>query len=330
MKNKTIKILITLMIFSVISLNGCSKGKNNGEKVTIVLDWTPNTNHTGLFVAAEKGFFEQEGISVQIVQPSEDGAPLMVASGMADIGIDCQDTLAPAWDNENPLPVTAVAALLQHNTSGIISLKEKSIDRPSSLEGKKYSTWNNPVELQMMKYIVEKDGGDFNKVNLIPSTVYDVITALKSGDTDSVWIFYAWDGIATEKNNISTNFLRFSELNKVFDYYTPILIANNDFMSQKSETLKKALKAIKRGYEYSMEHPEEATKILLKAAPELDSEMVMKSQIWINRQYKSDSSQWGTINPQRWNDFYNWLYENSLTKSPLSEKNLFTNEYLDK
>lgn len=329
MKNKTVKILFLLLISTIFILSGCSAKNNQGEKVTIVLDWTPNTNHTGLFVAQEKGFFEEEGFSVEIIQPSEDGTPLMVASGMADIGIDCQDTLAPAWDNENPLPVTAVAALLQHNTSGIISLKEKNIDTPSALEGKTYSTWNNPVELQMMKYIVQNDGGDFNKVNLIPSTVYDVITALQSNDTDSVWIYYAWDGIATEKNNIPTNFLNFAELNPVFDYYTPLFIANNDFMNKKGDSLKKVLKAIKKGYEYSIENPDEAEEILMKAAPELDREMVKKSQIWINNQYKGDVPQWGYLNPKRWNDFYDWLYQNNLTKNNLSQKALFTNDYLD-
>src|SRR5574344_75320 len=330
-KNSGIKLaFVFAVVCTAICFSSCAKKSATAEKVTLVLDWTPNTNHTGLYVAQEKGYFAEEGLDVEIIQPSEDGAPMMVASGKAQVGIDCQDTLSPAWNKDDALPVTAVAALLQHNTSGIISLKEKGIDRPASLCGKKYSTWDNPVELAIMKNIVEADGGDFSKVNLIPSTVYDVITALQSGDTDSVWIFYAWDGIATEKNNIATNFLDFAKINPVFDYYTPMFIANNDFIKNKPETLKKLLNAIKKGYEYTIANTDEAADILCKAAPELDSVMVHKSQAWINTQYKSEVAQWGYIDSKRCNAFYDWLYENKLCSTKLSEKTLFTNDFLSK
>lgn len=330
-KNSVLKLaFVFAVVCAALCFSSCAKKSAATEKVTLVLDWTPNTNHTGLYVAEEKGYFTEEGLEVEIIQPSEDGAPMMVASGKAQVGIDCQDTLAPAWDKDDALPVTAVAALLQHNTSGIISLKEKGIEKPADLCGKIYSTWNNPVELAIIKNIVEQDGGDYSKVNLIPSTVYDVITALQSGDTDSVWIFYAWDGIATEKNNIATNFLDFAKINPVFDYYTPIFIANNDFIKNKPETLKKLLKAIKKGYEYSIANTDEAADILCKAAPELDSEMVHKSQAWINEQYKSEVDQWGYIDAERWNAFYKWLYKNKLCSTPLADKNLFTNDFLSK
>ena len=95
--------------------------KKELEKITFVLDWTPNTNHTGLYVAEEKGYFEDAGVDVEIVQPPEDGASALVASGKAQFGIDFQDSIAPAFASDDPLPVTAVATLIQHNTSGIIS-----------------------------------------------------------------------------------------------------------------------------------------------------------------------------------------------------------------
>lgn len=95
------------------------------EKVTLVLDWTPNTNHTGFYVAQEKGYFKDAGLEVEIVQPPEDGASALVASGKAQFGIDFQDSIAPAFAGEDPLPVTAVAALIQHNTSGVISRKRR-------------------------------------------------------------------------------------------------------------------------------------------------------------------------------------------------------------
>ena len=101
--------------------------KEETEKLTFVLDWTPNTNHTGLYVAQSLGYFEDQGLEVEIVQPPEDGANTLVASGKAQFGVSFQDSMAPGVAGDNALPVTAVAALIQHNTSGIISLKEKGI-----------------------------------------------------------------------------------------------------------------------------------------------------------------------------------------------------------
>ena len=123
MKKRVLAML--LAVAAVCSLTACGNSerkKDQGEKeltkITFVLDWTPNTNHTGLYVAEEKGYFEDAGLDVEIVQPPEDGASALVASGKAQFGIDFQDSIAPAFASDSPLPVTAVATLIQHNTSG--------------------------------------------------------------------------------------------------------------------------------------------------------------------------------------------------------------------
>ena len=137
-------ISVFVAVVTALSFTGCGQTatseNKNLEKVTVVLDWTPNTNHTGLYVAKEKGYFEDAGLDVEIQQPPEDGATLMVSSGKAQFGIDFQEYLAPAFKPGEEMNVSAVAAIIQHNTSGLISLKEKGIDSPKKLEGKTYST----------------------------------------------------------------------------------------------------------------------------------------------------------------------------------------------
>lgn len=328
MFKKIVAAILSLTL--LVSFAACSSGKSGegkAEKITFVLDWTPNTNHTGVYVAQKLGYFEEAGIEINIVQPPEDGATSLVASGNAQFGVDFQDSIAPAFGTEEPLPVTAVAAILQHNTSGIISLKGNGIDRPKGLEGKTYATWNAPIEKAMLQNVVEGDGGDFSKVNLRPSTVNDVIAGLQT-DVDAVWIYYAWDGIATEVKGVETDYFSFRDLNPVFDYYTPILVANNSFLSEKPETAKKFLKAVQQGYEYAISHPEEAADILLEAAPELDRDITVASQKWIADQYKAEAEQWGIIDPSRWNAFYNWLNENGLVEQVIPENFGFTNDYL--
>lgn len=315
-----------------LSLAGCtgsnpSSTADGSKKITMVLDWTPNTNHTGLFVAQELGYYKEAGLEVEIVQPPEGGVTPIVASGKAQFGINAQDTLAPALVGENAMPITAVATLIQHNTSGILSLKGNGMDTPKGMEGKRYATWENPVEQAIVRSIVEADGGKFENITMIPSSPVDIITALQT-DVDAIWIFYAWDGIATEVKGLETDYLDLGKLDPVFDYYTPILFANNDFLQEDPEAAKAFLAATARGYEYAIEDPEAAAEILLKAAPELDRDIVMASQKWLSTQYKAEVEQWGYIDPARWNGFYAWLNEKNLIEGGIEPNTGFSNDYL--
>lgn len=307
---------------------GNDTGTGQPQKLTFVLDWTPNTNHTGLYVALSKGYFKEEGLEVEIVQPPEDGAEVLVASGKAQFGMSFQDTMAPALSGENPLPITAIAAVIQHNTSGIISRKGEGLDTPKGLEGKKYATWNAPVEKAVIQNVVEGDGGDFSKVQLIPSTVTDEVSALKTKSVDAIWIFYAWAGVKTELEGLETDYFAFGDLNPVFDYYTPVIIGGNDFIEKNPETVRSFLRAVSKGYEDAKRDPEEAAEILLKAAPELDQELVMASQKYLADKYQEGVDIWGYMDPERWNRFYGWLNENNLVSSEIPENTGFTNNYL--
>lgn len=298
------------------------------EKITFVLDWTPNTNHTGLYAAQSLGYFEQQGLEVEIVQPPEDGADALVASGKAQFGVSFQDIMAPGVAGENALPTTAVAALIQHNTSGIVSRKGEGMDTPKGMEGKKYATWDSPVEKATIQNVIEEDGGDYSKVEMIPSTVTDEVSALQSKSVDAIWIFYAWAGVKMEVEGLETDYFAFKDINPVFDYYTPVIIANQEFLETEPETARKFLSALKDGYEYAIENPEEAAKLLCEAAPELDEELVVESQKYLADQYKAEVEQWGYIDPERWNAFYRWLNENKLVENEIPENAGFSNDYL--
>ena len=265
---------------------------------------------------------------MEIVQPPEGGADALVASGRAQFGVSFQDSMAPGVAGDNALPTTAVAALIQHNTSGIISRKGEGMDTPKGMEGKKYATWDGPIEVAMIQNVVEQDGGDFSKVEMIPSTVTDEVSALESGSVDAIWIFYAWAGVKFELTGAETDYFAFKDINPVFDYYTPVVIANNEFLEEEPETAKKFLTALRDGYEYAIENPEEAADILCEAAPELDPELVLASQEYLKDQYKAEVSQWGYIDPERWNAFYQWLNENGLTEAEIPENAGFSNDYL--
>ncbi len=330
---KIISALLSVTILFVFAACGTQK-QNEGEphEITVCLDWTPNTNHTGFFVADKLGYYEEAGIKVRIVQPPEDGSELMTASGQAQFGISFQDSLAPLFASEEPMAITAVSAIIQHNTSGIISRKGEGMDTPEGLEGKRYSTWNGPVELAIIRSVMENDGGDFSKLELIPNVVTNEAEALRNKDTDAIWIFYAWAGVACEVAELEFDYFDFIDVNPVFDYYTPVIIANNDYLSENPETAKAFLAATKKGYEYAIENPEEAAKILIEgdtAGSLKDSlELVTESQKWISEQYKADAELWGVFDADRWNNFYDWLWEEGLIEKEIPENTGFTNDFI--
>ncbi len=325
MKRKLYTVVLLLLL--VLTFAACGK-KEEKQKITFVLDWTPNTNHTGLYVAQEKGYFEEVGLEVEIQQPPEDGADVLIASGKADFGVSFQDTMAAALVGDDALPITAVAAVIQHNTSGIISRAGEGMDKPKGMEGHSYATWNSPIELATLEQVVKADGGDFSKVELIPSTVTDEVTALKSKSVDSIWIFYAWAGVKTELEGLETDYFEFADIDPVFDYYTPVIIANNKFLKENPETAKAFLKALSKGYEFAIENPEEAADILCKAAPELDKELVLASQKYLADRYQAEAKCWGYIDADRWNNFYKWINDNKLVEGELPLNIAFTNDYL--
>ncbi len=331
--NIRFKKSMCLMLILALGMNviGCGSSKSDKssdqlEEITIVLDWTPNTNHTGLYVAQDLGYFKEVGLKVNIIQPPEDGAAVLVASGQAEFGIDFQDYMAPALIGEDALPITAVAALIQHNTSGIISLKEKGITSPKGMEGQKYATWDLPIEKAMIEYLVNKDGGDYNKVELVPNAT-DVATALTT-NVDCVWVYYAWDGIATKIKGLDTNYFAFKDFGEEFDYYNPVIISNNDYLKNHSDQAKKFLKAVEKGYQYAIEQPEKAAGILCKAAPEVDKTLALESQKWLANQYQADAKHWGEFDAKRWDGFYQWLFKKDLITEEIKPGTGFTNDFL--
>ena len=183
----------------------------------------------------------------------------------------------------------------------------------------------------MLENVVNGDGGDFSQVTLIPNDITDEPAALAANQTDAIWVFQGWGGINAEVEGVDCDYFAFSDINPVFDYYTPVIIANNDYLESNPDQAKAFMEATAKGYEYAAENPDEAAQILidgdntgsLKDAEEL----VKKSQEFLSAKYIDDADSWGVIDPERWNAFYKWLYENQLCDKDLTGIG-FSNDYL--
>ena len=286
---------------------GSSTTDSGLKKVTFALDWTPNTNHTGVYVASARGYYKDAGLEVEIVQAPENGADALVATGEAGFGVSFQDTMATYVSSDSPLPVSAVAAIIQHNTSGIISRKEKGITSPAGMMDHTYATWEMPIEQGVIQRCVEADGGDFSRVQMVPSTVTDEVTALQTDQVDSIWIYWAWAGVKCDLAGLDTNYFAFADIDQVFDFYTPVIIANNDLIDSDPDTVQAFVDATRRGYEDAISDPDGAAEVLLEGAPELDRELVVASQEYLADQYQADAEQWGKIDQSRWDAFFGWV-----------------------
>ena len=152
---------------------------------------------------------------------------------------------------------------------------------------------------------------------MIPSTVADEVSALKTDQVDCIWIFWAWAGEKCELAGLATNYFMFKDFDATFDYYTPVIIANNDLIKNDPDTVQAFMGATRKGSEYCVEHRDDAAKILVDEVPELDLELVRASQEYLADQHTADADAWGRIDPDRWDAFYALISENGISEEQI-------------
>jgi len=295
------------------------------KEVTLVLDWTPNTNHTGLYVARDMGLWEKHGLKVELILPPEAGASALVANGKAEFGVGAQESMILA--REQGLPLVSIAPIIQHNTSGFASPVDKNIKEPKDFEGKAYGGWGSPAERAVIESIMNVQEADVNKVNFVNAGSADFFTATKKG-IDFEWIFYAWTGIEAELRGEPVNMVYLTDYSKQLDYYTPLLLTNEKLIQDDPELVRAFLAGASEGYRYAIDNPDAAADILIKAVPEINADLVKASQKWLSPKYQDDAPRWGEQKREVWSGYGDWMLENGLMKKELNYDELFTTEFL--
>lgn len=309
------------------------------DKVRFAMDWTPNTNHTGIYVAQQKGWYEQNGIDLQILPYSDANTPdTLVATGQADFGVSFEESVTT--DRVSNLPVKSVAAILQTNTSGLATLKSSGLDRPAKLEGKRYAGFGSPYEEPVIRTVLKKDGaatGDFKNI----TTNVSGYQALVAGQADFLWIYEGWEGIQAKLDKVDLNFFLLKDYG-VPDYYTPVIIAGESYLKEHGDVARRFLAATARGYEFSAANPKEAADLLVKGAPPgtfADPSLPEQSQEFLAPYYKGSQPGWGLQTLDYWTNYPKFIASTGLLKTPdgkvvkpedIDYSSLFTNDYLPK
>lgn len=313
------KLLLILILTFIIGL----KAKTN-----IILDWFPNTNHTGIYVAKELGFYDEQNLDINIRQSTYGGSPDIVGFGSAEFGISYQEQVTYARTSPSPIPIVAVATIIKENSSGFVSLSEKNIVSPKDFEGKKYGGWGAPMEKAVITSMMIATKADPKKVSFINIGSSNIFEATKSG-IDFTWIFYGWDGIEAKNKNIPINFLLLQDYVKELNSYTPVIITSEKMIKNNPQMVRKFLKATKKGYIYAIKNPKKSAEILLKYAPELDRDLVINSQKYLSKIYTDNPQKWGKMEKNIWQNYGEWMFKNGLIEKKLETDKAFTNRFLE-
>ena len=278
---KTKRILALLLAF-VLALTGCAAGSgdeseskaanevknSDGEdqkelkELDVVLDWYPNALHAFLYVAIEKGYYEEEGLKINIRFPSNaNDAMSLVAAGQADIGLYYQQDVIQARANQ-AVPVKSIGAVVQGPLNIILSLKEKGIESPEDLVGKTIGYSGTELSEALIRSIMQEAGADYSDVTMI-DVGFDLMSSMTTGNVDAtIGCLLNHEVPQMEEEGFEVNWFELDDYG-VPTYYEGIFLASDEAIANDSETLSAFLRASKRGFEDMKADPNGALETLL-------------------------------------------------------------------
>ncbi|MBR7887420.1 ABC transporter substrate-binding protein [Marinomonas sp. A79] len=227
--------------------------------VSVALDWTPNTNHVGLYVAQSKGWFEEAGLDVDILPYTDTSSGTLVAAGIADFGV--LSAIGFYSQRATGANSTAVMAIVQHETGRLVFNGEREdIQRPADLNGKIYAGFGSAWENGLISTMIKNDGGkgEFDTVTL-GTSAYE---ALANGRVDFTLEVNTWEGVNSMLLNRPRRAFTYADYG-VPDQHTTFLGGNSTWLKNNPETARAFVQAAQRGYAFAANQPKEAAQILI-------------------------------------------------------------------
>ena len=342
MQHRIIRTSFALVGMGALALAGCSStstpssSPSSSEKVTFALDWAPNTNHTGIYVAEELGYFDEAGIDVEILPYASTPVAQLVSAGEADFGVVGQSDLQTA--RAAGLDVVSVYSIVQSDTGRLVYL-DGAFDSPADLDGKVFGGFGVPLYTAFMQSTIQGAGGkgDFDEV-MLDTGAYE---ALKNGSIDFTSSVMTWEDVEAEIEGHPYASFRYQ------DYGVPeqqaIGIASSDaFIEAHPDEAEAFVKAVQKGFQYAIDNPSEAADLLIKANEDTlgtATELVHKSAELMATDgfYFTDGVPLGAAIPEYWADFGDYIMEhgflvdasgNEITEAP-DWTEYYTNEFVE-
>ena len=323
---ESIKSMMALFVLTVLTAISCGQGQGEIESVKLALDWYPNANHIGLFIAQEKGYFEEEKLEVEIYTPSDPSTVLQtVASGSDSFGINYQpDVLIARGEG---VPVVSILGMVQHPLNSMMTLKNSPFDTPGSLKGKKVGYPGIPWNGNALSTMLKSDGlsgvEDVELVNvgweLGSSLIAEKVNAI-------IGAYFTHESIALENQGHPVNVLRMEKWG-VPDYYELVMVTIEEYLKSKPKVVEKFVRAVSRGYMDAIKDPAAGMEILKKHEPEIDVEVDGPGSLLLQALWQDKNEKFGRQTDQKWVEFADWMKNKGVIPESLNVQNAYTDKY---
>jgi ABC-type nitrate/sulfonate/bicarbonate transport system substrate-binding protein len=329
---------IGLAFGGVLAAAGCasssaaSAGGSGGTQVTVALDWTPDTNHTGVYVAQQLGYYTKRGIDLKIIPYASTAPETLINRGTADFGFSYQ--AGTAYAQAAGEDVVGVFAQYQRGLYVIAyAADNKAIKTPRDFDGLTYAGFGTPDEKPELEYIIKKAGGTGTFKDVTLNT--DAYDAVYNGQAQFTIAQISWECI--EGGLIGKPLKWFEPTAYGFpDSYSTLISSSRKFLTKNPALARNFLAATAEGYEYAARDPHAAGALLIQANPGVfsqtalvyDSEALLRSEGYMNPT--------GTQSAGKWQAYGDFLYDNGLLTNSSGNKlssepdwsAYYTNEYL--
>jgi len=285
------------------------------ETVSVALDWYPNANHAGLYLALERGYYTQEGLAADFYTPSDPTTVLQtVGAGRDDFGISYQTDVLLA--RAAGVPVVSVLALVQTPLQGIMVLADSGITRPGDLVGKAVGYPGIPSQEAFLATMLEDDGATMDDVDLI-NIDFNLVPGLVSGQVDaSLGAFWTHEPILAEQEGYATNVLKVDDWG-VPPYYELVITASEATVNDRPELVERFLHATRRGYEAAIADPAAAIAALQAASPDVNVPVEEAGIALLAPVWTGGGVPFGTQTAERWDAYAAWMAERGLIPADL-------------
>jgi putative hydroxymethylpyrimidine transport system substrate-binding protein len=302
--------------------------KGEPEALTLDLDYLPNADHAGIYLAQEEGFFEEAGLEVKLQTPTDPSAPIKdVASGRADLAITYEPEVMLA--HEQGLDVVAVGALVNQPLTSLIWLKKSGIKGPAELKGKTVSYAGISYQEAFLETILRRAKVPASTVKSV-NVGFGLIPSLTNGSADAMLGGYSnVEGVALREAGKEPVITPVEELG-VPTYDELVFVARKSTLEELGPRIRLFMQALKRGTEAAVASPKAATEALVAANSELEPKLT-EAQVEATVPLLENTpagKPYGWMNPEEWEAFGAWMRDEELISGLPQATELLTNSYL--